>query len=210
MIFSVNLNKTDDMKKIIAISIIFLTISTTGYAQKEDHPFRIEMEPTSYIAKGWSLLGSYGVNENRNLHIGLYTIASTLPSGLNEAMFKNVLKDDELRLTFELASSIRYKIPYFLNTESNPYIGLFFGWETFRHTSSVNNKVTHMSNFFLTPQIGYEIYIYRQKIYLNPSVRIVYEFGINSDYDNPLNQDDIGPRINDWLWLPSFSIGIRL
>ncbi len=198
------------MNRIICTGFVFIAFTALCFSQASNRPFRLEAEPSSYIAKGWSLLGTYGINNDRTLHAGLYTMASTLPVGLNEKMFKNVVKADELRLTFEIASVIRYRIPYFLNTESNPYIGVFFGWETFTHTNSATNEMTDMSNFFLTPQIGYEIYIYKQMVYLNPSVRIVYEFGIESDYKNPADPDDIGPRIYDWLWLPSFSIGIRL
>lgn len=204
------------MKRIKIICIILLIISTQSYSQidsvsdKIDRPFRIELEPSSYIVKGWSLLGSYGITKDRNLHVGLYTMASVLPPGFNISMFNNATREDEIRLTFELASTFRYKIPYALNNESNPYIGLFFGWETFRHTNANNGDITKMSNFFLTPQIGYEIYIFRQMVYLNPSVRVVYEFGRESDYNNPQNPDDVGPIIQNWLWLPSFSIGVRL
>ncbi len=203
------------MKKLICITFLSVMICQT-YSRNDttilsvtNKPFRIELEPTSYIAKGWSLFCSYGINEKRNLHLGLYTIASTLPSELNERMFSNVSEEDEIRLTFELATSVRYKIPYNLKGETNPYIGLFFGWETFRHTLGTNQEETKLSNFFLTPQIGCEIYIFRQMIYLNPSVRLVYEFGKKSDYSSA-NPRDSGPEIHDWLWLPSFSIGIRL
>ncbi len=203
------------MKKIV-LSIFVSSIVTLAFSRpdttflKKDRPFRIEAEPTSYIAKGWSVFGSYGLTKSRNLHVGLYTLSSTLPSGLNERMFHNVSSEDEIRLTFEIASSIRYKIPYNMKGESNPYIGLFFGWETFRHTNSEDQAETILSNYFLTPQIGYEIYIYRQMIYLNPSIRVVYEFGKKSNYKNLQDIFVTGPEISNWLWLPSFSIGIRL
>jgi hypothetical protein len=196
---------------------IFLSVFFTQVFSRQDttlfqcgKPFRIEIEPTSYIASGWSLLGSYGITKDRNLHVGIYTLASTLPSGLNVKMFHNVTRDDKIRLNFELATSIRYKIPYNLKGNSDPYIGLFFGWETFTHTNNVSQTETKLSNYFLTPQIGYEIYIYRQMIYLNPSIRVVYEFGKKSNYIAPQDAPDVEPEISNWLWLPSFSVGIRL
>lgn len=205
------------MKKEWLICILFSGVVFQGTGQtdtlmaaKKDRPFRIETEPTSFVAKGWSFFGSYGIIKSRNLHLGLYSIASTLPSGINDRMFTNVTSADKIRLTFETAASVRYKIPYFLNTESNPYIGLFFGWETFQHTNNSTGLKTKMSNFFLTPQVGYEIYVFRQMLYLNPSVRVVYEFGVESDYVNILDPADEGPRILNWLWLPSVSIGVRL
>ncbi|MFT5820920.1 MAG: hypothetical protein ACI8ZM_002168 [Crocinitomix sp.] len=204
------------MKRLF-FTLICITFSAFGFgqdenppAEKADHPFRIELEPSSYIAKGWSLLGSYGIDKERNLSVGLYTIASTLPSGLNRTMFWNVEEEDKIRLSFEAAATLRYKIPYFLNTQSNPYIGLFFGWETFTHTHATNTNVTNLSNFFLTPQVGYEIYILKERLYLNPSVRIVYEFGRESDFDNLGDITNSGPIIRSFVWLPSFSIGVRL
>jgi hypothetical protein len=199
------------------LTLLCLIFSIVGFGQnenstveKKDHPFRIEIEPTSYIAKGWSILGSYAVDKERNLSFGLYSIASTLPSGLNRTMFWNVEEEDEIRLTFEAAATMRYKIPYFLNTQSNPYIGLFFGWEAFKHTHATNNNVTNLSNFFLTPQVGYEIYVFKERLYLNPSVRIVYEFGRKSDFDNLGDITNSGPIIRSFVWLPSFSLGVRL
>lgn len=203
--------------KSIFFTLLCLVFSIVGFGQnenlsqeKKDHPFRLELEPTSYIAKGWSLLGSYAVDKERNLSFGLYTIASTLPSGLNRTMFWNVEDEDEIRLTFELATTVRYKIPYFLNTQSNPYIGLFFGWETFTHTQAANEQLTNLSNFFLTPQVGYEIYVFNERLYLNPSVRIVYEFARKTDFDNLGDLTNTGPIIRSFVWLPSFSIGVRL
>lgn len=196
------------------ICIIFSTFgisqSDSPTSEKKDYPFRLEIEPTSYIAKGWSLLGSYAVDKERNLSFGLYTIASTLPSGLNRTMFWNAEEEDEIRLKFEAAATVRYKIPYFLNTQSNPYIGLFFGWEQFDYTQASTSNVTELSNFFLTPQIGYEIYVFKERLYLNPSVRIVYEFGRQSNFDNMGDITNSGPIIRSFVWLPSFSIGVRL
>jgi hypothetical protein len=203
------------MKKLV-LSIFVSAIIMQAFSRPDtvlfetDKPFRIEIEPSSYIAKGWSLLASYGITKDNNLHVGVYTISSTLPSGLNERMFHNVTSNDKIRLTFEIASSIRYKIPYNMKGESNPYIGLFFGWESFEHTAYQSQIITKLSNYFLTPQIGYEIYIYRQMVYLNPSIRIVYEFGKKSNYVILQDAPDAEPEISTWLWLPSFSIGIRL
>lgn len=203
------------MIRILITSGLMIILGTSLFAQdttsklSQDKPFRIEAEPTSYIAKGWSVLATYGLPKTRNAHFGVYTLASTLPSGLNERMFRNASADDEIRLSFEVAAVARYKIPYFVNTESNPYIGLFFGWETFEYRMK-NGYNFNMSNYFLTPQVGYEIYVYDQRLYLNPSVRVVYEFGKESDYVNAADPNDNGPMILDWLWLPSFSIGYRL
>jgi hypothetical protein len=203
------------MKKLVLFILVSAMISQT-FARPDttlsimDRPFRLEIEPTSYIAKGWSVFYSYGITKDRNLHIGLYTMASTLPSGLNERMFRNVTSEDKIRLKFEIATSIRYKISYNMKGESNPYVGLFFGWEKFEHTNNSSQIQTKLSNYFLTPQIGYEIYIFHQQFYLNPSIRLVYEFGKKSDYVIPQDAPDTEPEISNWLWLPSFSIGLRL
>lgn len=200
------------MKKTLTLMLVLATISFAEAQESEtkDRPFRIEAEPSAFIAHGYSLLASYGVNEDRSMSVGLYTLALDIPDFLKTKMFDSVATDDKLRMTFELAGSFRYKIPLFKNMESNPYVGIFIGYQTYKHTDFVSNNETKISNLFLTPQVGYEFYFFRQMLYFNPSFRLVYEFGKNSDYSNPLNLNDAGPEIKDWVWLPSFSIGIRL
>ena len=92
------------MKRFL-FTLICITVSVFGMSQgdgpnpeKKPFPFRLEMEPTSYIAKGWSLLGSYAVDKERNLSFGLYTIASTLPSGINSTMFWNAEEEDVIQV----------------------------------------------------------------------------------------------------------------
>lgn len=208
----ITLIKTFYMKLILTL-LSSLTILAFSFAQEgevKDRPFRIEAEPSAFIAHGYSLLASYGVNEDRSMSVGLYTLALDIPDFLKTKMFDSVATDDKLRMTFELAGTFRYKIPVFKNMESNPYVGIFIGYQTYKHTDFVTNDVTKISNIFLTPQVGYEFYFFRQMLYFNPSFRLVYEFGKNSDYSNPLNLTDAGPEIKDWVWLPSFSLGIRL
>lgn len=196
---------------IIGIICIPFTSKTQETDEKKERAIRLEVEPTAYLSKGWSLLGSYGITEDRNLSLGLYTQALEIPNFLKTAMFDGIDEEDELRMTFQLAATVRYKIPVFKNVESNPYVGLFLGYQTYRHTdASTTQPVTHFTNMFLTPQVGYEIYVFRQMVYLNPSFRVVYEFGRDSDYSNPADPTDLGPRIKDWIWLPSFAIGVRL
>lgn len=203
------------MKKINALLLLaliaFPIVTSAQDGEIKDRPWRLEIEPVSYFSPGWSFLASYGVTKDRNLHVGLYTIGVKMPGFLKTAMFDDIDADDPLRMNFQLAASVRYKIPVFKETESNPYIGTFLGWQTYNHKDiSNNNQETNFSNMFITPHVGYEIYVYKQILYLNPSFRVVYEFNRNSDYNNPSDPSDLGPRIKDWLWLPSFSIGLRL
>lgn len=203
------------MKKHFSL-LLFTVISVLVFSQTEttvdayQKPFRIAIEPTNFVAQGFSLFASYGITKDRNLHVGLYTLKSTLPDFLKTKIFNNVTSEDKIKLTFELATTFRYKIPYNLKGESNPYIGVFVGWEKFEHTDATTQQLTSMSNFFITPQIGYEIYIFRQMIYLDPGVRLVYEFGRKSDYSNPSDTGDPGPEITNFVFLPSIAIGIRL
>jgi hypothetical protein len=203
------------MKKIgtflLLALLAFPVLTNAQDGETKDKPWRLEIEPVSYFSPGWSFLASYAVTKDRNLQVGLYTIGINMPGFLKTAMFDNIDADDPLRLTFQLATSFRYKIPVFKNTESNPYVGAFFGWQTYNHKDISNNNLeTNFSNMFVTPHIGYEIYVYKEIVYLNPAFRVVYEFNRDSDYNNPLDANDPGPRIKDWLWLPSFSVGLRL
>lgn len=198
---------------IFTVGIICLPLSTMAQdsGEKKDRAFRIEIEPTAFLSKGYSILGSYGVTKDRNLSVGLYTLGLEMPDFLKTQLFDGIDEADHLRMTFELAATVRYKIPLFKNVESNPYVGLFFGYQSYRHTDVITTlPITTISNLFLTPQVGYELYVFRQMLYLNPSFRVVYEFGKKSDYNNPLDANDAGPTIKDWLWLPSIAIGVRI
>lgn len=199
--------------KLFAVGTICMPLSSIAQDNdaKKDRAIRLEIEPTAFISKGFSLLGSYGVTKDRNLSVGLYTLNVEMPDFLKTKFFDGIDESDNLRMNFEIAATVRYKIPLFKNVESNPYVGLFVGYQTFRHSMDFSGApVTNISNMFLTPQVGYELYVFRQMLYLNPSFRFVYEFGRATDYDNPLDATDVGPRIKDWLWLPTFAIGVRI
>lgn len=164
-------------------------------------PWRVEIEPTAYIGKGYSVLASHTIGKKRALSLGLYTFSVNLPDRINERIFENVTDSFDIRITFELAATARYKFAL-AGRESGPYIGMFIGWESFRLKHPLK-KDLNTSNMFCTPQFGYEFYFYKKMLYINPSVRTVFEFARDTDDDARLE------KIRDFILLPSLSVGIR-
>lgn len=188
----------------ITFSVFFFLISISSHAQDSVSTagnWRVELEPAGYIGKGFSVLASRTVDHKKALSLGLYAFAVNLPERINSRIFENVTDSFDIRITFEIAASARYKFAL-AGRESGPYIGMFIGWENFllKHPGK---KDLNLSNMFCTPQLGYEFYYYKKMLYINPSLRTVFEFVRQSD-------DASRPeKIRDFVLLPSLSLGIR-
>lgn len=163
--------------------------------------WRVELEPTAFISKGYSILASRAFGPKRNLSIGLYSYNIELPAKMNAKFFNFVDDSATIRLNFELALTARYHFPL-KGKVSGPYVGLFVGYETFRITRPSATEL-NTANMFCTPQLGYEFYYFKQLLYINPSVRAVFEFAKTSDQPSRLEE------IKDLVFLPSLSLGVR-
>jgi hypothetical protein len=170
-------------------------------ALRSSAPWRIEVEPTAFIGKGYSVLISRAVCANKSLSLGFYFFSIQLPTKANSRIFDHVDDSSTVRLKFEVAASARYHFQL-TGKASGPYAGIFFGYETFRITRPSRTPL-NTTNMFCTPQIGYEFYYYKQMLYINPSVRSVFEFSKTSD-DAARTEE-----IKDFVFLPSISLGIR-
>jgi hypothetical protein len=181
------------------------TVAINLAAQKDSvktaGPWRVEVEPTAFIGKGYSVLASRAVGPQKDLSIGFYYFSVELPSKLNSRIFENVGDSATVRLTFETALTVRYHFRL-KGKASGPYAGLFFGYETFKITTPGRADLG-LSNMFCTPQLGYEFYYYKKLLYINPSVRSVFEF------DRKTDNASRNETIKDHVFLPSLALGIR-
>lgn len=189
----------------ICFSLLLQITTTHLFAQSDSAkvagPWRVEIEPTAFIGKGYSIFASRAVCAKRNLSLGLYFFSVELPTKLNSRVFDNVDDSSTVRLSYEFAASARYHFPL-KGKVSGPYVGLFLGYETFRITRP-NRAELNLSNMFCTPQLGYEFYYYKSLLYINPSVRTVFEFSKKTDNAARLEE------IKDFVLLPSLSFGVR-
>lgn len=192
------------LKKIGFIVSVFLLVFAPASAQdstKVPGAWRVELEPAAFIGKGYSLMVSHTIEKSRSFSLGLYTFKINLPEKMETRVFENISDSTDILLKFELALVSRYKfnLP---KRPGGPWVGTFIGWESFDITHPSMSKLT-LSNWFVTPQAGYEFYFFRSLLYINPSLRFVYEMGKKSS-------NDLRPEhIKDFVFLPSVSFGLH-
>ena len=184
----------------------YLFLTNLLLAQSENtatsKKWRLEVEPLSFIYKGVGGQIMYQVCKKHDFNIGLYSLALHVPDGLKKSMFDNVPESVNARLGFELAAVARYKIPLF-KTESNPVIGAIVGWEYF-NIDAPGLKQLRIETFLATAYVGYELYLYKQMLYVNPQLRGVA-------YISPWSSDSSRKeKLKPITFVPTLSIGIRL
>ncbi|MCE9539563.1 MAG: hypothetical protein K8R85_10130 [Bacteroidetes bacterium] len=192
----------------VALFCIISIFNGTGYAQDakvdatKDRDWAIEVEPSGFLFRGYGVQVTRNVTKDNLVNIGLYSAALDIPDWAKEGIFQNVTKETDVRLGFELALVARYKIKIG-QKESNPYIGFIGGWEYFDIAKPLVPKV-RISTFVATPMFGYEIYLFKQMLYINPQVRGVFYLAPDSDQPNRTE------AIETFFVLPTLSIGIKL
>jgi len=194
------------MVKVIVLTAIFAFLCGTASAQSDstkDRDLQIEIEPASFILKGYAASVSYRLTKDNNFSLGLYSALLDVPGWAKTQIFDNVADTTKVRLGFEMALMARYKFRIFKQWESNPYVGALMGWEYFDVTP-VGMPTVRLSTVVLTPYLGYEIYLIKKILYINPQLRAVFYVGQNS------NMTTRPERIGSFFMLPQISLGIRL
>jgi len=197
------------MKLKHSLLICLSVLSTFAFSQDDevkDRNFRIEIEPASFIYRGFAGSVMYALTEDNNFSIGLFGASLDIPDFTRPNMFDNVGNSDtsKARLGFQAALMARYKIPVFKKFESNPYVGFIGGWEYFDIEQPSFTEKLRLTTFVITPYIGYEIYYFKQMLYVNPQLRSVFYAGKKtSDASRP-------EALKKFLLLPQISLGIRL
>ena len=188
--------------KSILISNILLISSAFGQVNVDDNRLKIETEPFLIFNKGLSLNVMYNLTKNNNFGIGIYLFASDVPNILANNMIKNFTDSSSMRVADEFSLNLRYRIKLGKNIESNPYVGIILGWESLNLQRTGYSDMT-LSTFFATPHIGYEFYVYKKMLYLNPQIRMAFYLGDKST-------DETRPEtLKTYLLLPSLSMGVR-
>ena len=187
--------------------LLFLLISplTNIYSQEttesNQKKWRIEVEPISFIYKGVGGQAMYKRTQKHDLSLGLYGLTLQVPNSLEKSLFEGTSDGTSIRLGFELAAVARYKIPLF-KTESNPVVGVIAGWENFQLTSATTEDL-RIETFLTSLYVGYELYVYKKMLYVNPQLRGV-------TYIKPWSSDNLRPeKLKSFALVPSLSIGVR-
>ena len=189
------------IKSILIINTLLIS-SAFGQVNVDDNRLKIETEPFLIFNKGLSLNVMYNLTKNNNFGIGIYLFASDVPNILANNMIKNFTDSSSMRVADEFSLNLRYRIKLGKNIESNPYVGIILGWESLNLQRTGYSDIT-LSTFFATPHIGYEFYVYKKMLYLNPQIRMAFYLGDKST-------DETRPEtLNTYLLLPSLSMGLR-
>jgi len=170
---------------------------------RTDKNFRVEIEPASLFLQGFAASVTYNVTKYDDFNVGIYGASLNLPKWVQTDMFSNVGDTTDIRLGMEIAIMSRFKLNVFKNSESNPYVGSILGWEYFDITQRNSEKLRIKTGIF-TPYIGYELYVYKQMVYINPQIRGVYYFQTQTaDVNRP-------EKLAHCYFLPQVAIGMRL
>ena len=189
------------IKSFLIINTLLIS-SAFGQVNVDDNRLKIETEPFLIFNKGLSLNVMYNLTKNNNFGIGIYLFASDVPNILANNMIKNFTDSSSMRVADEFSLNLRYRIKLGKNIESNPYVGIILGWESLNLQRTGYSDIT-LSTFFATPHIGYEFYVYKKMLYLNPQIRMAFYLGDKST-------DETRPEtLNTYLLLPSLSMGLR-
>lgn len=188
-------------------SMLMLSLNTVCFSQSDetkDRNFRLEVEPGSFVLRGFGSAALYNLTEDNNLSAGLHFSMLDVPDWTKEMMFDNVSPDSStVRLGFHGALMMRYRIKVFEQWESNPYVGLIAGYEYSDIEQSGYLNSVRLSSFVATPYVGYEFYFFKQMIYINPQLRSAFYFGSkSSDITRP-------EKMGTFLLLPQVSVGLR-
>ena len=189
------------IKSILIINTLIIS-SAFGQVNVDENRLKIETEPFLIFNKGLSLNVMYNLTKNNNFGIGIYLFASDVPNILANNMIKNFTDSSSMRVADEFSLNLRYRIKLGKNIESNPYVGIILGWESLNLQRTGYSDIT-LSTFFATPHIGYEFYVYKKMLYLNPQIRMAFYLGDKST-------DETRPEtLKTYLLLPSLSMGLR-
>jgi len=189
------------VKSILFINMLFIS-SAYGQADVEENRIKMEMEPFLIFNRGFSINAMYNVTKNNNFGIGIYLISTDIPNALAKNMFNNYTDSTSARLADEFAINLRYRIRIGKNIESNPYVGLILGWESLNLMRDGFEDLD-ISTFLVTPHVGYEFYVYKKMLYLNPQLRTAFYLGGKSSDETRTES------LKSYLLLPSLSLGIR-
>jgi hypothetical protein len=153
--------------------------------------FRIEIEPNSFFQRGVSGSLHYTIDNKGLWSLGVYSASLDLPKWTLDRVFTDVDKElSSVRLGFQASASLRYKIKLFCAYESNPYVGLMLGWQYFDVFQEPFVDPVRLSTWLITPNLGYEFYLYNRQLYLNPQLRFVFYAG--QDTSTPLRPEAVG------------------
>lgn len=188
---------------LVILTNCFSSFSQENKLPREDKNFRLEMEPASVVLRGLAASLTYNVTQYDDFNVGIYGASLDIPKWVQRNMFDNVGDTTNIRLGMEAAIMVRYKLNLLKHRESNPYVGMIAGWEYFDIKQPGMEKL-RISTGIATPYIGFEFYVYKQMLYLNPQIRGVYYFGTKNSDETRAEQ------LHDCYLLPQVSIGIRL
>lgn len=193
------------MRKLSMFTLACICISSTVLAQeilpaKPDRDWKVEVEP-AFALNGFGIQLHRNITADNRMSLGLYSTALDIPETYVKGIFKNVPNAADTRVTLEVAAVFRYKFEVFKGL-SNPYIGFIGGWEGFS-VQQANKSDVEINTLLATPYIGHEIYVFGDRIYLNPQIRGVF-------YVNPTVKGATqGETLNTLFVLPTFSAGFR-
>jgi hypothetical protein len=193
------------MKKMLFCLFMVMTVHLGWGQANKAHRFRIEVEPISLFRQGASGSLLYTIDKNQLWALGVFGASMDVSKRTMEKSFFDVDKDlSQVRLGVQVGISMRRKIKLLCAYESNPYVGLKTGWQYFDVVQPPLVDPVRLSTYLIIPNVGYEFYLFKRQLYINPQVQMVFYAG--QDSNNPNRPEAIGSA----FLLPQLFIGVKL
>lgn len=190
--------------RIISLFVFFCAFNSMFVVGQDvsDNRMKIETEPGLFFNNGRSIGLLYNPTEDNNLWVGLYAMATDIPSQIADDMFVDYNDSMNVSVTQEYAVYARYRLRFWKDLESNPYVGLIAGWENLQ-VKFEGKEDLNIGTFIVTPHIGYELYMYKRIMYMNTQIRFPFYLGATKSDESRTE------KLNAFTMFPAISIGAR-
>ncbi len=173
--------------KIKTIAITFLTIINLGTTKimaqerrvKEKTTFSIEIDPSTFLFKGYAFHLRIKPKNSEHIVIGAGAYALDLPSFMVDLNADNKDKGWNVRINSAISLFGEY---YFKEANNKWFMGLQTGVQNYKNTNdNMVNKESKYNNLLIMPSFGYNWHPFNEKLYLKPWLGLGYTTKISGD-----------------------------
>ena len=165
--------------------------------KRSNKKYRLSLtaEPLNFAFKGYSFwLGL----SNKRMAIGLTTFSSY---STNHVLFET---NEALDIKLQNGTALWTRYFFLPRKKHKPFAGFLIGDEVWRVRKINDDTQTNLlRNMFLTPQVGYEFNLWKDKLIINPNLRFILPFNKRGEEEI----DGIKYPLKSFGIIPAFDIG---
>ncbi|MFT5822631.1 MAG: hypothetical protein ACI8ZM_003887 [Crocinitomix sp.] len=179
-----------NLKSQLVLAILFLTIGTATNAQSERTQFSLEIDPVTYVFKGFSIHARMTPKGSEHLLFGLGAYAMDMP---NVLVNTNKLNRDEgwnSRLNQGYSFFFEY---HFSEVNRKFFVGAQTGLQEYKISNKNFEGDSKFTNYIAMAYLGYTIKPFKNNLYFKPWAGIGYTSQISGSNTLGTENYDISP-----------------